>query len=374
MTNYNVIILGPKGSGKTVYLGSLYYKLSTPGELGYYLSLPLAESKKLNRIFTILETDWPDPTAILNTDKWNFNVMVNGETGQQHKAASIVYYDYAGARLTDIQDDEAEEETSGIINDAHILLGLLDGGKFYREIYHEERDPRFWHEDVKQLCDVMVKAKDKSVHFIISKWDLFEDSDESLQRVRELLEEFDPFKNLVNSRRRVGGITRLIPVSSVGMGFVKVQPDGTMARQPRARPRPLYVETPFACVLPDMIQTEVKRAIEKAERQAAALAQPVNANLGFWDFLRLSLGRAIEKVTHIPGFNDPVIRWLAAKTQSAAVTKIRKAEEITWQNQQEAAELKEKIKDENSAMIYVLNSMTNSVTRLEHAYPSSKIY
>lgn len=372
MSTYNVVIFGPQGSGKTVYLASLYRRLSTPAELGYYLSVPLPQSKTLNHLYTDLVTGWPRATGIERISTWNFDVSVSNDTGAVHRAVNIDYFDYAGSRATENQVAEIEAETETMIGKAHVLLGLLDGEKLHEELRFGKRDEVFWNVHVHELCVRMQRAQHKSVHFLVSKWDLFEDSDQSLQEVRSLLEGYPPFKNVVESRKRTGGITRLIPVSSVGYGYCQLQGD-TMVKRAGGIPNPFQVEVPFACVLPDLIQTELKKAADAAEQRAVVLARPVYVKLSFWESLKLSFGRVISKISEVTGLKDPIIDWLIKTAPLAAERKKLAAEEQNRLHQQEADQLWKKVKDENSAVIFVLNSMANSVTMLERAYPSSRI-
>ena len=372
MSAYNVVIFGPQGSGKTVYLASLYRQLSTPGDLGYYLSVPLPQSKTLNHLFTDLVTGWPRGTSIDRISTWNFDVSVSNETGAVHKAVNINYFDYAGGRTTENQDAEIEAETEAMIGKAHVLLGLLDGAMLHEELRSGTRDEVFWNVHVHELCVRMLRAQHRSVHFVVSKWDLFEDSDQSLQEVRTLLESYPPFKNVVESRKRAGGITRLIPVSSVGYGYCELQ-GNAMVKRAGGMPSPFQVEVPFACVLPDLIQTELKKAADAAEQRAVVLARPVYVKLNFWESLQLSVGRGLAKVSEVIGLKDPIVDWIIKTAPLAAERKKLAAEEQNRLHQQEADQLWKRVKDENSAVVFVLNSMANSVTMLERAYPSSRI-
>jgi len=376
MREYKIVLLGPRGAGKTVYLGSLFHKLSTPGHVGYYLKAPLDEQKKLNKIFSGLITEWPKGTAMDVVDQWHLDVMVPSRSNgiSDYKAARMVYYDYAGGRLTDSQASESEEDTQEIIHGADVLLGLLDGKALFKEISQGVPDLRFWYEDVKGLCDIMMEAQNKSIHFVVSKWDLFRDSDESIRQIRSRLEAFEPFKNLVDSRARGAGITRLIPVSSVGAGFATLQPDGQMVRRENIMPNPLYVETPFACILPDLIQAEMQQLITKAQARAETLARPVIAKLSFWERISNTFNNYLKPVSDGLGLDATVLNWLTGRAAQNARLKVTEADEVNRQNRAEAERLQKNVSDEHSATIFVLNSMGNAVTELERAYPSSKIF
>ena len=51
MNTYSVIMLGPRGSGKTMFLASMHKKLSTQGKLDFFLKVDGEEKRKyLNKI------------------------------------------------------------------------------------------------------------------------------------------------------------------------------------------------------------------------------------------------------------------------------------------------------------------------------------
>jgi len=370
MRKYNVVILGPRGSGKTVYLGCLYHKLSTPSAAGYFLKAELEQQKKLNKIYTTLLVDWPKATEMAQTDVWDFDVMVKSQAGQNHRSASIRYYDYSGGRLTDvIEDRELAAETKAIFESADVLLGLIDGQRLYNHLAGKHDDSSFWTEDVKGICDLMTQHSGKAVHFLVSKWDLFEDSDDSVSQVRKALLNFEPFKNLIASRV---ALTRLIPVSSVGRDFAKIR-NGTAAKQNGTLPSPIHVEVPFACILPDLIETELKKAIAANEQRAKELEREVQPNLSWWEVLTGWLGNVVYRALENRGIHAPVLKWMADRARRSANTKILQAAEIRAQNQEEANRLRRDVNNEETAIQFVVCSMSNTVSELDIAYPSSKL-
>ncbi|NER05470.1 MAG: hypothetical protein F6K17_24190, partial [Okeania sp. SIO3C4] len=79
MNTYSVIMLGPRGSGKTVFLSSMYNKLSTQGKLGFFLKVEGTEKRKrLNKIYTkvAFEEEWPMGTQMAEVSEWEFTCCV----------------------------------------------------------------------------------------------------------------------------------------------------------------------------------------------------------------------------------------------------------------------------------------------------------
>ena len=133
MNTYSVIMLGPRGSGKTMFLASMYKKLSTQGKLKFFLKVEGAEKRKrLNTIYTqvAFDEDWPGGTAINELSEWEFTCCVQTEDLSIYDACKFVYIDYSGGRLTDPEGEgEEDEEFNNKIQAADIILVLLDGQK-----------------------------------------------------------------------------------------------------------------------------------------------------------------------------------------------------------------------------------------------------
>jgi hypothetical protein len=104
---FRVVALGVAGSGKTVFLASMFHRLhvASPGG-SYFLETAADQRVALSRLFQQVErTDlpWPRGTRVGETREFTFDCMaVRG--GEKHKVLSLNYLDYAGELL------EAEQE------------------------------------------------------------------------------------------------------------------------------------------------------------------------------------------------------------------------------------------------------------------------
>jgi GTPase SAR1 family protein len=197
LPTYNVVILGPSGSGKTVFLGSMYHKLSTQGESGFFLAVDNAERTILNQIYTEVATEetWPEPTQIINISNWTFTCKIQTPKGT-YSACQFQYTDYAGEILTDHKDDPTYiEKFNETIKNADVLLGLIDGSRLLSYIKGERSGTKWVVRDLANVLDLMQNT-DKSIHFIISKWDLIEDK-YTLEEVRNHLLEIEQFRNIM---------------------------------------------------------------------------------------------------------------------------------------------------------------------------------
>ena len=361
MYSYRIMMLGPSGSGKTVYLGSLFQKLSTQGEWEFFLETDSEKRKKLNKIYTEVAATgkrWPPGTVRAEVSEWDFTCRIEINS-TRYSACQFVYVDYAGGRITDEMGDDSEFEQQ--LDSSDILLGLLDGAKICALMKDEDQGLEWLIYELKNIIDIMMKAGDKPIHFVISKWDVVESSGYSLKKVKEkLLDSSEPFSNLVRNRKQKNTTTRLIPVSSVGQGFAKLSFDGSMEKIRGKLPKPFQVEVPLACVLPDLIESKQKDLDRERDRERGRSTR-VTASLDWQE----KLG---EKV---PGW----LRGITGlkKAAGSAEEKKREADRRSEELRRQQAAALNKIADEKSALESVLNSFMFIQNRLYANFPDSDL-
>lgn len=378
MNNYSIIMLGPSGSGKTVFLSSLYKKLSTQGELGFFLQVDTAEKRKrLNNIYTQVAVDekWPTGTRYSEVSEWKFTCRVQNPSDLSiYDACSFTYLDYAGGRITEEAD---EEDGSSEFNDrfkaADALLGLLDGQKLCALI-RKEKIGRVWAvNDLRNMIDVMQGSR-KPVHFVISKWDIVEQS-YTLEQIRDQLLEIDEFKNLVKLRNQAGSPVRLIPVSAVGKGFAIAQPDGGMKKTGEL-PKPFQVEVPLACILPDMIQMMIEELIKKRQSELATPIE-VKPDMGVFDLFGQLFAGGLKVVSELLPrkyqFADDVLKTLIEWAETPAQQKIASATRRTEELRREQAESLKKVADEETALTHSIKCFVSIQNQLANRFPASEV-
>ncbi len=389
MNTYTIIMLGPRGSGKTVFLASMYNQLCTQGEGGFFLDLESVEkSKQLHDIYTQIafEEKWPLGTRRSEVSEWTFTCCVQTKDLPIYPACKFTYLDYAGGLLTD-QTDEDDPKFDEQVKKADALLGLLDGQRLCALMQNEKLGQKWATNELNRILSIMQKTG-KPIHFIISKWDIVEKK-YTLEQIRDcLLKEIPNFKNLVSSYNKAGKPVRLIPVSAVGKDFATLQPDGSMTKNLNILPKPFQVEIPLACVLPDIIQADCKAAIDKMREQANRPIE-VKANLNWWeqggqvvcgvlkvaqDILPTILDLFLPKKYVL--FQDTVLKMVefageyaetpAKQRQEAAA---RRSEEL----RQEKKELLNKVENEETAFKYALNCFLSVQNDLNLKFPESDL-
>jgi hypothetical protein len=260
---YRILVLGPRGAGKTVFLASMYYKLSTLNpKTGFFLATDenvpeQAESlRKYKELLTNrAEADFSAPTQLRELKEWKFVCKVRGADGI-YPMMRFSYYDYSGERIQNLFNaGKHTPEFQNVLNKADVLLAMLDGREILKLMRGE--DNNFEEEFVNYIIPILTNST-QPVHFIITKWDLIE-KHYSLDAVRSrLMESSQRFRDFVNVLREFGTL-RLIPVSAVGLDFAEPGPDGTMLKKPGSEFEPYHVEMPLVSVIFDQLDYATKK-------------------------------------------------------------------------------------------------------------------
>jgi methyl-accepting chemotaxis protein len=374
-------MLGSSGSGKTVFLSSLYKRLSTQSELGFFLQVDTAEKRKrLNNIYTQVAADekWPAGTRYSEVSEWTFTCRVQNPNDLSiYDACSFTYLDYAGGRITEEADEEDESsEFNDKFKTADALLGLLDGQKLCSLMKNEKIGKVWAIKDLSNMIQEMQKMEGlkKPVHFVISKWDIVEQS-YSLGQIRDRLLEIDEFKNLIKLRNQAKSTVRLIPVSAVGKGFAIAQSDGGMKKTGEL-PKPFQVEVPLACILPDMIKQQIEEILKKREADQAKNIE-VKPDIDFFDWLGQLFAGGLKTVQDLLPrkyrFADDVLKTLIDWAETPAIQKVAFAARRTEELRKEQAESLIKVANEESALAHSVNCFVSIQNQLSYRFPASEL-
>jgi hypothetical protein len=383
MRTYKVIMLGPSGAGKTVFLASMHKKLSIQGEEGFFIEVQDPVRRQvLENIYAEVATGdkWPMPTDASDQSQsgheWTFRCCVRIEDRSIHPACQFTYLDYAGGKLTDT--NVVGEDLLSEAKTADTVLGLLDGRKIYSFMSNNDDEFRniFLHKDIPSIARIMQYCE-APVHFVISKWDLLEGK-YTLGQVRDRLLEILEFKNLIN--QLTGNTVRLIPVSSVGANFATLLPNGKMQKHLGAIPRPFYVEVPLACVLPDAL---LKRILDLKQQEKEIADKVVAAKPRFGGFLTVIdefLTNTVVKILkdNLPDdyqFSPDILNWAEQKIHKAQEQinqRDLEAAQITQERIMQRDKLLKEVKNEETALNYLMNQFLTITSSLDADFPASK--
>jgi hypothetical protein len=366
MRNYNIVTLGPSGAGKTVFLASLFKQLSIQGEYGFFLEVEDANKRRmLNSIYTELISNdkWPRGTKGEVND-WIFTCCVKPPISSTYPVCNFTYLDYAGGLLTDMTEEDNDFDFEQKVSAADAVLAILDGQKvlaFMQDSDIANQDVSIWlHKDLPNLMQLINRCGAIPVHFIISKWDLLDKNYRLLEVRNRLLEKVTEFKSVVQNINNTDCPVRLIPVSSVGMNFATLQPDGSMKKVPSETPRPFQVEVPLAYVLTDALQKKLSKIEEPWLKNFS------NKVLFVYDMILESLTGAIsERFPESDKIDNDILRMLVDITKKG----VQKVED--WRRLQ--AESLKKVKDEKTALNHAVNSFLCIQKKLENDFPASDL-
>jgi hypothetical protein len=292
---FRVVTLGPRGSGKTLLLASMYHQMQTWGGRGYFLAAPREQVALLNHWFTEVEDpgrDWPAGTVTADTREFTFDVRTRGGSGGLHTVLKLVYLDYAGTLLTQPPEPGSTlwKDLDDRIESADALVAVIDGHRV-RQWIDGKREGRMGLQHALTAMISRMLVVEKPVTFVITKWDLLRDvdvdEDSRLRTVRKLLMSNQGFRDLVqeHSGRRV---VRLVPVSAVGPAFAELDESGAMTKLPDGLLEPTNVDVPLAAVVPDVFeqimlrldQAKLAAEFERLRRQTRRPPGEAFADLG----------------------------------------------------------------------------------------------
>ncbi|MFB6723861.1 caspase domain-containing protein [Kribbella sp. NPDC056345] len=306
--HFRVVALGIAGSGKTVYLSSMFHTVNVPtATRSYFLETAAAQRIYLSKVFDeVSDTTepWPRGTRTGETRELVFDCM-SFHQGTKHQLFTISYLDYAGELLesqqapgsTGLSDLEAR------IRNAHGLLGMLDGYRVLQFLRGEPAGLRYFRSSIQPMTGMMAGAT-CPIHFVLTKWDLIRgfgepaDADDNLRLslVREALLRTAQLQALVETHSWEGRIIRLIPVSAVGPDFAQMDTDGRVRKLPNGEIHPANVEVPLTAILPDLFR-QVEQSLDPAvRRQLAADARSrVESRFSMTSFLNRPAGAALGR-------------------------------------------------------------------------------
>ncbi|TAE60618.1 MAG: hypothetical protein EAZ76_02500 [Nostocales cyanobacterium] len=396
MKTYNILTLGLSGAGKTVYLASLFKQLSTQGEQGFFLEIKENIARqKLNQYYTEIITgeSWPEATRRGEIKEWVFDCCVKTQDLNKYSVCQFVYKDYSGALLSELAADETSELNfpfEEAVKEADAVLAILDGQKLFQFMQNPGHPSvQYWTlTELPTLLHLIQNCGKQPVHFIISKWDLIENHGgwnltNIIDSLRNKVPEFD---NVVLPRLKAKCPMRIIPVSSLGMKFARLE-GNEMKKISGAIPQPYQVEIPFACVLIDGLTAQMEE-IKKKQAETQNRSTEVKPKFSLFDQVNQVLSGTVYSLfantvnTLLPEkyqFNNDIIQTILDTTKQTAksvenhVNQTRqekeKAEEAARKEQEKLNRQKQedlqKVDDEVKAFNYVVKRFLDLVKILD---------
>lgn len=383
-TEYNVLILGPKGSGKTVFLSSMYHQLSIPDANNFYLdTVNDQQGRSLMNLFSNLPKSWPQPSRDTVIEEWKFRCMLKSGA-DSFEAFRITYFDYSGGRLTNDSDDQ--NKMKDVINKADIVLGMIDGLQLLRVMEVQDFTSDFYLvylESVLKRLSIAHK-ENQIVHILITKWDLLKDK-YTVQEIKQRLLEYDRFKKFAlqvvgDNKKEIGGKIRFMPISSVGFNFAQLDEDGiNMNIKPNAQLNPYNVEMPLSLAFIDPIKKSIEEmAIKEMELKKTTIH--VEPDLEWWEWLIRGVGQVVSGASQVLGMvsqklgiSIPILKHIADLAGSYGEDNIIEAQQKEQRLREELKNKINKIYNVQGAAEFVLTSFLLNESLLAGEHPGSVI-
>lgn len=285
---FSVVAIGPKGSGKSLFLASMFSELQSRGPRDWYLTAPHDQVLTLgewHRQAADTHAAWPAGTTAADSRHFSFTVRAAAAPGRTFAAMQLDWLDYSGGLLTEVATpgSAAAEHLLGEIRAASALLVVIDGRRV-RQWADGDAGGEAALDHYAYCIKGLLDGTACPVSLLITKWDLLEDLevDENarLGVVRKLLFRNQRIADLL-ARQLEAGTVRLIPVSAVGPDFAYLDRDGRMTKVDGHEMHPTNVDVPIAAVVPDLIEAlEHDRGNESVrQRLEALIAQPLAVGL-----------------------------------------------------------------------------------------------
>jgi hypothetical protein len=361
-----IVVLGFPGSGKTLMLAGLYYYFAQGGPAGIRLAADRESNDRLLGLVAQIRTTpggyFPPGTSVTETRAWSFTVKVESEN-RDADAFTLEYLDYAGRLVEELTgartDDPPDEEFRRAVDNADVLMGVIDGEQLVK-LMSGSYDPGVV-DRVDRLLNFLVRARQRNIHLVVSKWDLLVRADGShhtIADVRSTLAMMSPAFSNFQRNPRLGKL-RMLPVAALGVnGFaVPAGADSGMRRNPGVEWSPWNVEVPFFCAVPDIIRYDV-------DRVAAAAGAPGHEGLAR-SIARITLAvLATSGLTATLGVAGFTVKFPV----SEAVQRIRQHLGDRYARGSVPSSL-----DEGTAIGYVVNECYGSVDEFERRWPDSRL-
>jgi hypothetical protein len=335
MEPIRIMVLGMSGAGKTVYLASLYQRLSVQRD-GYALTTDAAISARLSKAYNSVRDpalEWPRGTRNVDYLDIPFDCVINNPHGK-FTVMKLLYLDYAGGILAaDLDGDEFFKR----LKSSDAFLVLIDGLKVLRALNGEGAAADGLEMDLDSILGHIQDHIHRPLHFVLTKWDVL-DGAYSLHDVAALLSKNQNFQAIIEQRRHRRIDTRLIPVSAVGKGFARLSPDGQMIKVGGAKAKPENVDLPICCLLHDLILT-AKARIEDERLKLGFLKRLMYRTLGSASIL-IPVAQLIVSKVPIPATAELVRHVLNSALTEIQKSADRSMEDIRTRNGQAVMDVK----------------------------------
>lgn len=268
----HVTMLGLPGAGKTTLISGIYQcfefgdaygiKLTTDVQTRNHL-LAIRQQLREGRFPNVTDPGQPGFQSA-------FTLNVRSRT-RDCRIVNITYYDYAGEHLARIFTPssgvpEIVQTLLTRVQHSDVISVLIDGFELW-QLRAEPANEALRMKITKDL-EILINLCSQSnrpVQLLLTKCDVFTIDQTPFSEVLETLASFDSYQKFVSSCRSADRMLRIIPVSAIGLGNVKLnqRPNG-MGEEMQIRDgnqiTPFQTGLPLASAVPAVLSDRIRRS------------------------------------------------------------------------------------------------------------------
>lgn len=382
MQAVKVFLSGGAGSGKTVYLASLFQTLTiADNHIGLRCETSAAARGRLRSIYNRLDGDWPEGTALAETHEIPFSFFIDTAIGESFLGTKATFYDYAGGTIassggaTNATVADRMEDIERLAAECDVVICVVDGAEVYRSLQAGARPTGALLDSIGATVDFWINSNRKrsmlrqNHYFLVTKWDLFPEADDTLRAVRDLLLGI-PLVARYLAKQDENSVVRILPVSSVGRRFAVLDEiSGGMVINPLAEIEPVNVDIPVACLIPDLIEAELARHAVELEAQRRAEA---SRRIPWWKRALHFIGDTVQQSPKLRRLIDGLGIDLADVDRIGDLLK-HPAIQTEEDRQRKLAEIALKVSSQKEASAVIHQHFAQIKDGFDTRYPSSLV-
>lgn len=294
---YNLTVIGPRGSGKTLFLTAIYYQFR--GSFYQHFEADFGPENLRREVHKNLQRIQGGagefPSGTMDLKKYRVDFYHRPQNNEKNILFTVHLMDYPGGYLDRPADDVNAEFIDFLKNSQSIII-LVDGEKIIRLVDQENEENRNdLYNDLNKIVDWLQFAHNQCpTHVLITKSDIFDrnNSNHKLDNIRSTLRQHGNFRNFLDNHHKP---IHFIGITSLGNDIISRDSDGRMRRVPApGNINPRNIDYSVLLVLIDHIRMLYN--VTNTNNQAA-----------FFDYVRQVdwLLKAIQRAAGVCGYTLP---------------------------------------------------------------------
>ena len=261
IAEFNLLALGTRGAGKTVFLSALYNQMKDSNKTKFLITTdPESRNYLLQKYDSVKrpDKDWPPPNAAIT--RYVFDA-IHKSVQTDFPLFKFTYLDFPGGYVTGDCGLDQSFDIQAEVKRTHSLIVLIDGLSILRWFkgINDDDVPTIF-DDVDSMSDLINTCVRRPLQFVVTKSDIL--LEYSLDDIRDLLFKSKKFHSLISARKELELPTHLIGVSAVGNNFATCDPKtGIMTKRLGMLPEPYNIDLTLSLAVTDTLLSLFKQSV-----------------------------------------------------------------------------------------------------------------